>query len=158
MRRGLMAWNPQELPLEVLDARIARLRVRMKSAGLDAFIIYPNLVRPSAVTWLTGFTPYWSEGLLLVPMTGRLAFATALSNRVADWIRATNPVSDVVSTPRPGTLLGERLAKDASVKRLGVLELDALPSGLADDLGAAGPTRRRGNRSPPLEILPPALD
>ena len=134
-----MQWNPQELPLAALEARIAALRAGMASAGLDAFLIYTNLVRPSAVTWLTGFTPYWSEGLLLVPMIGRLAFATALSNRVADWIRATNPVSDVVSTPRPGTLLGERLAKDASVKRLGVLELDALPSGLADDLRAAAP-------------------
>ena len=79
-----MQWNPQELPLATLEARIAALRAGMKSAGLDAFIIYTNLVRPSAVTWLTGFTPYWSEGLLLVPMTGRLAFATALSNRVAD--------------------------------------------------------------------------
>jgi Creatinase/Prolidase N-terminal domain len=139
MRRGLMQRNPQELPLAALDARIARLRADMKSAGLDAVIIYTNLVRPSAVTWLTGFTPYWSEGLLLVPMTGRLAFATALSNRVADWIRSTNPVSDVVSTPRPGVLLGERLAKDDSVKRAGVLELDALPSELADDLSAAAP-------------------
>ena len=139
MRRGLMEWNPQELPLEVLEARIARLRVRMKSAGLDAFIIYTNLVRPSAVTCLTGFTPYWSEGLLLVPMTGRLVFATALSNRVADWIRSTNPVSDVISTPRPGALLGERLAKDAAVKRVGILELDALPSELSDHLAAAAP-------------------
>ena len=137
-----MERNPQELPLEVLDARIARLRVRMKSAGLDAFIIYTNLVRPSAVTYLTGFTPYWSEGLLLLPMTGRLAFATALSNRVADWIRSTNPVSDVISTPRPGVLLGERLAKDDSVKRVGILELDALPSELSDDLGAAAPALR----------------
>jgi hypothetical protein len=142
MRRGLMERDPQELPLEVLDARIARLRAQMKSAGLDAFIIYTNLVRPSAVTWLTGFTPYWSEGLLLLPMTGRLAFATALSNRVADWIRSTNPVSDVISTPRPGVLLGERLAKDHSVKRVGVLELDALPAELSNDLAAAAPAIR----------------
>ena len=102
MRRGLMEWDPHELPVDVLDARIARLRAEMKRAGLDAFIIYTNLVRPSAVAHLTGFTPYWSEGLLLVPMTGRLVFATALSNRVADWIRSTNPVSEVTSTPKPG--------------------------------------------------------
>ena len=75
-------------------------------------------------------------------MTGRLAFATALSNRVADWIRSTNPVSDVISTPRPGVLLGERLAKDDSVERVGVLELDALPAEDSDDLGAAAPTIR----------------
>jgi hypothetical protein len=139
MRRGLMHWDPQELPVAVLEQRIAGLRGAMQSAGLDAFIIYTNLVRPSAVAHLTGFTPYWSEGLLLVPMTGRLAFATALSNRVADWIRSTNPVSEVVSTPRPGRLVGERLANDASVKRVGVLELDAMPSELADDLAAAAP-------------------
>jgi hypothetical protein len=134
-----MHWDPDELPLGVLEARIAGLRAAMKGAGLDAFIVYTNLVRPSAVAHLTGFTPYWSEGLLLVPMSGGLIFATALSNRVADWIRSTNPVSEVTSTPRPGTLLGERLAKDASVKRVGVLELDAMPSELAADLAAAAP-------------------
>ena len=99
MRRGLMERNPQELPLEVLDARIARLRVRMKSAGLDAFIIYTNLVRPSAVTYLTGFTPYWSEGLLLVPLTGlveRIQSATRFDNAVA---KANRPVIGRSSKP-----------------------------------------------------------
>ena len=139
MRRGLMQWNAQELPIGVLEARSARLRAAMQRAGLDAFLIYTNNVRPSAVTHLTGFTPYWSEGLLLVPAAGRLMFATALSNRVADWIRSTNPVSEVVSTPTPGTLLGERLAREPSVKRVGVLELDMLPSGLSDDLAVAAP-------------------
>ncbi len=139
MRRGLMEWNAQELPVAALEARIARLRAAMKSAGFDAFIVYTNLVRPSAVAWLTGFTPYWSEALLLVPRDGKLTFATALSNRVADWIRANNPVSEVTSTPKPGLLLGERLAKDAAVKRVGVLEWDSLPSELADNLTAAAP-------------------
>lgn len=138
MRRGLMQWDAQELPLAALEARIARLRAAMQTAGLDAFIVYTNLVRPSAVAHLTGFTPYWSEGLLLVPMTGGLVFATALSNRVADWIRSTNPVSEVVSTPRPGALLGERL-KAASAARVGVLELDAIPAELAEDLANAAP-------------------
>lgn len=133
-----MEWNPQELPVDVLDARIARLRAEMKRAGLDAFIVYTNNVRPSAVAHLTGFTPYWNEGLLLVPASGRLVFATALSNRVVDWIRSTNPVSEVTSTPRPGKFLGEWLAKD-TVKQAGVLEFDAIPSELASDLAIAAP-------------------
>jgi hypothetical protein len=139
MRRGLLKWDAPELPLAVLEARIARLRAAMMSAGLDAFVVYTNIARPAAVTWLTGFTPYWSESLLLVPREGQLAFATAMTNRVADWIRSNNPVSDVVSTPKPGALLGERLAKDAAVRRVGVLEFDALPSELADHLAAAAP-------------------
>jgi hypothetical protein len=139
MRRGLIAWNPDELPIAALEARIARLRTAMAGANLDAFIVYTNLVRPSAVAWLTGFTPYWSEGLLLVPREGKLVFATALSNRVADWIRVNNPVSDVVSTPKPGSLLGQRIAKDMPVKRVGVLEWDHMPSELADNLADAAP-------------------
>lgn len=139
MRRGLLKWDPEELPLAALEARIGGLRRAMQAAGLDAFIVYTNIVRPAAVTWLTGFTPYWSESLLLVPRTGRLTFATAMTNRVADWIRSNNPVSDVVSTPRPGALLGEMLAKDASVKRVGVLEFDSLPSELSDHLAERAP-------------------
>ena len=91
MRRGLMQWDPQELPIGALEG------AHRAAAGGDAgraprcVFIYTNHVRPGAVTHLTGFTPYWSEGLLLVPATGPLVFATALSNRVADWIRSTNP-------------------------------------------------------------------
>jgi hypothetical protein len=140
MRRGLMLWDPQELPRAVLDARLERLRALMRREKLDAFLIYTNLVRPSAVCWLTGFTPYWSEGALLVQRDGAPIFCTALSKRVAEWIRSTNVVSEVTNAPRPGKLLGERLAADASIKRLGVLELDALPTGLSDDLAETAPT------------------
>ena len=139
MRRGLLKWDSEELPRAALEARIGRLRQAMQAAGFDAFIVYTNIVRPAAVTWLTGFTPYWSESLLSVPRTGRLTFATAMTNRVADWIRSNNPVSEVVSTPRPGGLLGEMLAKDISVKRVGVLELDSLPSELSDHLAEKAP-------------------
>ena len=39
MRRGLMEWNPQELPKAALEARIARLREGMQRAGLDDEIV-----------------------------------------------------------------------------------------------------------------------
>jgi Creatinase/Prolidase N-terminal domain len=134
VRRGLMKWDPQQLPLDALERRIGRLRAQMANAGFDGFVIYTNNVRPSAVHYLTGFTPYWSEGLLLVSKTGGLVFATALSNRVAEWIRSTNRVSEVISTPRPGILIAERLGKQA--QRIGILELDSMPSELFDDLTA----------------------
>jgi hypothetical protein len=139
MRRGLMGWNAEELPVAALEARIARLRAAMARAGMDAFVLYTNNVRPSAVTYVTGFTPYWSDALLLVGRTGAPAFATALSKRVSEWIKTTDPMSEIVNTPKPGALIGERLAKDASVGRVGVLELDTLPAGLADDMAAAAP-------------------
>ena len=139
MRRGLMGWNAEELPVAALEARLAKLRAAMAKAGMDAFVIYTNNTRPSAVNYVTGFTPYWSDALMLVGKTGAPVFATALSKRVSEWIRTTDPLSEIVNTPKPGALIGERLAKDASVKRVGVLEYDTLPAGLADDMAAAAP-------------------
>ena len=80
---------------------------------------------------------------MLVPKTGAPVFATALSKRVSEWIRTTDPLSEIVNTPKPGTLMGERLAKNGSVKRVDGREYDTLPSGLADDMAAAVEASRR---------------
>src|SRR5499426_2429688 len=136
MRRGLMGWDEAELPRSVLEARLKRLQDAMAREGFDALLLYTNLVRPAAVCWLTGFTPYWIESLLLVPASGSPMLATALSKRVADWIRTTAWLDEIVNTPKPGTAIGQRLA---GRKRVGVLELDALPAGLYDDIVAAAP-------------------
>src|SRR5262245_48177777 len=138
MRRGLMGWDQTELPKSALEARLARLQAAMARDGFDAYLVYTNLVRPAAVCWLTGFTPYWIESLLLVPKSGTPMLATALSKRVADWIRTTAWLDEIVNTPKPGTAIGQRLAA-AGAKRVGVLEFDALPAGLYDDVVAAAP-------------------
>jgi hypothetical protein len=138
MRRGLMAWDESELPRGVLGERIEGLRAVMNRDGLDGFVFYTNLVQPSAVTYLTGFTPYWSDGLLLVPKSGAPVFATALSKRVASWISSTNPVSEIVNTPKPGAAVGWRLAA-GGCRRVGVLEFDRLPGGLYDEIAGAAP-------------------
>lgn len=138
MRRGLMGWNAQELPKAALEARIARLRAGMVRDGFDAALFYLNLTRPSAVTWLTGFTPYWSDGLMLVMGQGAPVLATALSKRVGNWMRTTDTLSEIVNTPRPGALVGQRMAA-AGCKRVGVLEYDALPAGLDAEIAGAAP-------------------
>ena len=137
MRRGLMGWDEAELPKSALAARLARLQAAMARENFDALLLYTNLVRPAAVCWLTGFTPYWIESLLLVPANGTPMLATALSKRVADWIKTTAWLDEIVNTPRPGTAIGQRLT---GCKRVGVLEYDALPAALYDDVVAAAPT------------------
>src|SRR5205807_6420109 len=98
-----------ELPQSVLEGRAKRLQAAMKRAKLDALLVYTNLTRPSAVWWITGFTPYWSDGLLLLPASGAPVFATALSKRVGDWIRTIDRCSEILNTPKPGAAGGERL-------------------------------------------------
>jgi hypothetical protein len=132
MRRGLMAWNEAEISLAALDARAERLRAAMREDGLDGFLIYTNFPRPSAVAWLTSFTPYWSEAILYVPAEGDIVFATALSKRVGQWARSVNPVGEIAHTPRPGAEISRRIAA-AGARRIGVLEFDLFPNGLYED-------------------------
>ena len=138
MRRGLMGWDKTELPQAALDARVARMQEAMRRDRLDAYLLYSNLVRPSAVQWLTGFTPYWIESILMVGCDSAPILATALSKRVADWIRTTASLGEIINTPKPATAIGQRLAA-AGCKRVGVLELDGLPTVHYDEIVATTP-------------------
>ena len=138
MRRGFYGWDAEELPLATLEARTQRLQLEIRAENLAGFLVYTNIARPAAVSWLTGFTPYWSEGLLFVPPTGAPDFATALSNRVAEWMRSVTPIGSILCTPQPADFFGKRLA-ESGAQRLGILELDLLPGGQAAALMAAAP-------------------
>lgn len=138
MRRGLMAWDREEVPLAAMEARLARLRDEMRRDGVDAFVAYTNIARGAAVCWLTGFTPYWNEGFAHVGATGKPLFATALSKRVAEWILSVMPLGDVMTTPRPSALIGGEIAKSGA-KRIGILELEDFPAGHAQAILQAVP-------------------
>jgi hypothetical protein len=130
MRRGLMGWNEADLPLATLKQRRSRLQAGLKDKSLGGLIVYTNIARPAAATFLVGFTPYWSEGLLFVPATGESVFATALSKRVAEWIRSVMPVGAIENTPQPAAAIRRKLT-EVGVDRVGVLELDLLPAAQA---------------------------
>jgi len=139
MRRGLMAWDAEEIPRNALQERVHRLQAAMAHAGIDAMIVYTNFIRSAAVSYLTAFSPYWADGMLLVPRDGEPVFATTLSKRVGSWIQTVKPIGDLVTSPNPGTVLGKRLAEIANVRRIAILELDKFPGGLYDELSAALP-------------------
>jgi hypothetical protein len=139
MRRGLMAWDSDEIPIEILKQRIQRLQSAMAAAGQDAILLYTNFIRSGAVSYLTAFSPYWADGVLLVPQKGEPIFATTLSKRVGSWIQTVKPIGDLVTSPTPGTVLGQKLAAGGGIRRLTILELDSFPSGLYGEIAAALP-------------------
>jgi hypothetical protein len=139
MRRGLIARSPAELPDAALDARLDRVRAAMARDDLDALIVYTNNTRPAGVSWLTGFVPYWSEALLVVPRQGEPVLVVALTFRVKTWIERTSRVADVIHTPRIGLEAGRRIAAQKSDATVGIVDLDNLSGGIADDLAEAGP-------------------
>ena len=91
MRRGFMAWDSDEIPVRVLRDRAGRLQAAMAAAGQDAMILYTNFIRSAAVSHIVGFSPYWADGILLVPRAGEPIFATTLSKRVGNWIQSVKP-------------------------------------------------------------------
>ncbi len=137
MRRGLIARSKAELPDAVFAARFERLRAAMQ--GLDALLVYTNNTRPAAVSWLTGFIPYWSEALLVVPRKGLPVLVVALTLRVKPWIERTSRVSEVVHTARIGIEAARVVSRDKADAAVGVVDFDHLSAGIADDLRDAGP-------------------
>jgi len=138
MRRGLISRSVVELPDAVLEARLVRLRAAMQTHGLDALLVYTNNTRPAGVSWLTGFVPYWSEALLVVPADGAPYLVAALSFRVKSWIERISRIGEILHHPRIGLRAGQQIAaarKDAAV---GVVDFDGLPAGIAADLREAG--------------------
>ena len=137
MRRGLMGWSEADLPQAVLKQRLARLQAALKMEGLGGVVLYTNIARPAAVSFLTGFTPYWSEGLLFVPASGEPVLAMALSKRVAGWIRSVMPLGAIENAPQPAAAIARRLT-EAGIRKLGVVELDIFPGTQADMLTGSG--------------------
>jgi hypothetical protein len=134
-----MTWSEADVPQAVLKERLARLQAGLKAEGLGGVVVYTNHARPAAVSFLTGFTPYWSEGLLFVPASGEPVLAMALSKRVAGWIRSVMPAGAIENTPQPASAIGRRAA-EAGIRRLGVVELDMFPGVQADVLAGSGNT------------------
>ncbi|MDX3904467.1 MAG: aminopeptidase P family N-terminal domain-containing protein [Pigmentiphaga sp.] len=128
-----MSWSQEELPASVLDERVARLQAAMEQEGWGAVLAYTSFAEPAAVHWLTNFTPYWSEAMLLVLPRGKPVLLAALTPRVHGWIREVSHLGDLVSAPRLASSVLQMLADKgvATGTRIGVIGLDALPASVA---------------------------
>ena len=138
MRRGLISWSRVELPEAVLDARVAAAQIALAEDGLDALVVLTNPARTAGVSYLTGFVPYWNEGLLVVPASGRPSLVSALSNRVVDWIQRNAHVASVQSNPRIGIEAGAIIARASGQARIGVVDLPRLPVTVTEALASGG--------------------
>jgi hypothetical protein len=158
MRRGLIARSPVELPDQVFDARLDRVRVAMRQARLDALVVYTNNTRPAAVSWLAGFVPYWSEAILVLPRDGAPYLVAALSFRVKSWIERVSRLGDVLHTPRIGLKAAQQIAAERSDATVGVVDFDGLAAGIAADLREGGPGLALQDASSLFEMLRASAD
>jgi hypothetical protein len=90
------------------------------------------------VSWLTGFVPYWSEALLVVPRERAPVLVVALTYRVKSWIERTSRVAEVIHTPRIGLEAARLIAVGKADAAVGIADRDGLAAGILDDLRAGG--------------------
>lgn len=128
MKRGLIAWDKNELPPSVFEQRLAIVRKHLAEKDLPALVVYTDVWRSNQGRYLANFMPYWNRALLVIPRDSAPVLLCGLSPRVYPWIKSVTILEDI----RPNMNVS-KLRDDNGWTRIGVLDLPLLPYDLAID-------------------------
>ncbi len=98
---GPYDWDPALLPQAEFEARLARVRGAMASAGADALLVHGHPGDYGALAYLTNFVPKLGLALALVPKEGGIRLivsGTALmltQAKLLTWVDDLRPAADV---------------------------------------------------------------
>jgi hypothetical protein len=126
MKRGLIAWDKEQLPPAVFDARLGRASQVLAERDLPALLVYTDVWRSNQARFLTNFMPYWNRSLVVIPRDSPPVLLCALSPRVYPWIKSVTIFEDI----RPASKLMatlDQLCTERGWSKLGVLDLPKLP-------------------------------
>lgn len=139
MRRGMMDWQPEEVPAQLLQSRVQQVAQYCREQGLAAVVLYSNFTRPVDVALLTHFVPFWSQALLAVTAAGRTALVMSTTGRTVQWIRATSVVDHVAVGKQVGDVLAPWLVQEtagAAPACVGLVHPLDMPQPVLDQLTA----------------------
>ena len=95
MKRGLITWDKGEVPPEVFEQRIHRVRSVLEQRNLAALLVYSELWRSNQARYFSNYMPYFNRALLVIPKDGPPTLLCGLSPRVYGWIRSVTTIEDV---------------------------------------------------------------
>ena len=126
MKRGLITWDKSEIPPEVFQKRIERVRRILGEKNLSALVVYSDLWRSNQARFFANYMPYFNRALLIIPRDMPLTLLCGLSPRVYGWIRSVTTIEDVRPAGNFAKPLFE-LATERSWTNIGVLDLPQFP-------------------------------
>lgn len=112
-----------ELPARVYEARLQRLRRKMKESGLDQVIIYADREHAANFSYLAGFGPRFEEALLIVGLSGTPKAVLGTENidmakhTAADLEGIHFPTFSLVGQPREDVRSLTDILKDAGLQK-----------------------------------------
>jgi hypothetical protein len=126
MKRGLITWNQSEIPPEVFERRVNRVRRVLAERDLAALVVYSDLWRSNQARFFANYMPYFNRALLIIPRDTPPTLLCGLSPRVYGWIRSVTIIEDV----RPAGNFSKPLFDIAAERRwtrIGILDLEQFP-------------------------------
>jgi len=126
MKRGLITWNKSEIPPEVFERRVNRVRRVLAERDLAALVVYSDLWRSNQARFFSNYMPYFNRALLIIPQDMPPTLLCGLSPRVYGWIRSVTIIEDV----RPAGNFSKPLfdiAAERKWTRIGILDLEQFP-------------------------------
>jgi len=126
MKRGLITWNKSEIPPQVFERRVSRVRGELAERDLPALVVYSDLWRSNQARFFSNYMPYFNRALLIIPRDTPLTLLCGLSPRVYGWIRSVTTIEDV----RPAGNFVKPLfdiAAERKWPRIGFLDFEQFP-------------------------------
>lgn len=136
MKRGLVLFDPAEIPAQEWRARVAAVQRELTADGVDVALIYGDVSRSDDIAYLTNLCVYWNEGILAVPAEGDPVFLTKLSPRVHPWMRLISTVTEI----RSGRSFAELVATflgPGDGGTVGLIEAELWPAAVSAEIRQA---------------------
>ena len=139
MKRGLILWDRDELPMEEFTGRVEALERAMRTENLDAVVIYGDASQSGNLSYLTNFFPYADTAVCVVPLSAPPRLFTTHAYRNMPWFRTTTWVEDIVCSEDIGRESADFLSSLASPPRtIGLVNTGSFPYLISETLQKKG--------------------
>ena len=116
LKRGCSTWDPNQVPAEVFQTRLAAVRDQMARQNLDALVIYGDNYSFADLCYLTNYFPKVRGGIAVVPREGAVSMLLNIGSRDVPFAKTLTWVEDVRASNQVGAD-GAKLLKEKGFEK-----------------------------------------
>lgn len=124
LKRGCSTWDPNQVPAEVFQTRLAAVRDQMERQNLDALVIYGDNYSFADLCYLTNYFPKVRGGIAVVPWEGAVSMLLNIGSRDVPFAKTLTWVEDVRASNQVGAD-GAKLLKEKGFEKAKIGLIDS---------------------------------
>lgn len=124
LKRGCSTWDPNQVPAEVFQTRLAAVRDQMERQNLDALVIYGDNYSFADLCYLTNYFPKVRGGIAVVPREGAVSMLLNIGSRDVPFAKTLTWVEDVRASNQVGAD-GAKLLKEKGFEKAKIGLIDS---------------------------------